>query len=203
MIKFCCRLTIHTLICALLNKRILARTSGIFGDLMSAESKTNKNTNTADNISDEQPGDCAKHKTEALKTDSECAATNPSEAESANNENASKKAEAKNANSECAAAQVAVAEPINDTRHDTDTSINLKYDGMRQVAKGGALGAFIGLAVIVPGGERFCSRHYTWPVRKAFVCHRAYIQRLQAVHTISSPHCGRSGGRAYCGLFWR
>lgn len=89
---------------------------------MSAESKTNKNTNTADNISDEQPGDCAKHKTEALKTDSECAA-----------------------------AQVAVAEPINDTRHDTDTSINLKYDGMRQVAKGGALGAFIGLAVIVPG----------------------------------------------------
>ena len=122
---------------------------------MSAESKTNKNTNTADNISDEQPGDCAKHKTEALKTDSECAATNPSEAESANNENASKKAEAENADSECAAAQVAVAEPINDTRHDTDTSINLKYDGMRQVmhaAKAmGALGAFIGLAVIVPG----------------------------------------------------
>ena len=150
MIKFCCRLTIHTLICALLHKRILARTSGIFGDLM-RERKTDKNTNTADNISDEQPGDCAKHKTEALKTDSECAATNPSEAESANNENASKKVEAENADSECAAAQVAVAEPINDTRHDTDTSINLKYDGMRQVAKGGALGAFIGLAVIVPG----------------------------------------------------
>lgn len=151
MIKFCCRLTIHTLICALLHKRILARTSGIFGDLMSAERKTDKNTNTADNTPDEQPGDCAKHKTEALKTDSECAATNPSEAESANNENASKKAEAKNADSECAAAQIAVAEPLNDTRHDTDTSINLKYDGMRQVAKGGALGAFIGLAVIVPG----------------------------------------------------
>lgn len=178
MIKFCCRLTIHTLICALLHKRISARTSGIFGDLM-RERKTDKNTNTADNISDEQPGDCAKHKTETGEADGKSSSTNSAEAGNTDNRNASKTAEVGNADnecesqpaekqtadnqcfttnpttesadSECAAAQVAVSEPINDTRHDTDTSINLKYDGMRQVAKGGALGAFIGLAVIVPG----------------------------------------------------
>lgn len=158
-------MTIHTLICALLHKRILARTSGIFGDLMSAERKTDKNTNTADNISDEQPGDCAKHKTETGEANSKSSSTNSAEVENTDNEHGSQPAEkqtadnqystanptAEGANSECAAAQVAVAEPINDTRLDTDTSINLKYDGMRQVAKGGALGAFIGLAVIVPG----------------------------------------------------
>ena len=146
---------------------------------MSAESKTDKNTNTADNTPDEQPGDCAKHKTETGEADGKSSSTNSAEAGNTDNRNASKTAEAENADnecesqagekqtvdnqcsttnpttesadSECAAAQVAVAEPINDTRHDTDTPINLKYDGMRQVAKGGALGAFIGLAVIVPG----------------------------------------------------
>ena len=43
-------------------------------------------------------------------------------------------------------------------------AMDLRYQNGKEVVKGGILGAFIGLAVIVPGGERLGGRHHLPPL---------------------------------------